>query len=140
MLFNSISFIIFFPIVCILYWCIPFRYKSFMLLFASYYFYMSWELAYAILIIITSLSTWGCALLIDKNEKQKKMIIVPFNASATSLMSIEKILNQKRTLLPMPYLYHFSLSSLLVLSKEPKTYCHNFIPSTLLTESPSSMD
>jgi Predicted membrane protein involved in D-alanine export len=36
---------------------------------------MSWEPAYAILIIITSLSTWGCALLIDKNEKQKKMII-----------------------------------------------------------------
>jgi D-alanyl-lipoteichoic acid acyltransferase DltB (MBOAT superfamily) len=36
---------------------------------------MSWEPAYAILIMITSLSTWGCALLTDNNEKNKKLII-----------------------------------------------------------------
>ncbi len=75
MLFNSLTYLLFFPIICILYWCIPSRNRNVILLIASYYFYMSWEPAYAILIIITSLSTWGCALLIDKNEKQKKQII-----------------------------------------------------------------
>ena len=75
MLFNSLTYLIFFPTICILYWCLPSKYRNVMLLIASYYFYMSWEPAYAILIIITSLSTWGCALLIDKNEEQKKMII-----------------------------------------------------------------
>ena len=75
MLFNSLTYIFFFPIICILYWSIPSRYRNIILLIASYYFYMSWEPAYAILIIITSLSTWGCALLIDKNEEQKKLII-----------------------------------------------------------------
>lgn len=75
MLFNSLTYILFFPIICILYWSIIPKYRNVILLIASYYFYMSWEPAYAILIIITSLSTWGCALLIDKNEKQKKSII-----------------------------------------------------------------
>lgn len=75
MLFNSLTYLLFFPIICILYWSIIPKYRNVILLIASYYFYMSWEPAYAILIIITSLSTWGCALLIDKNEKQKKMII-----------------------------------------------------------------
>lgn len=75
MLFNSLTYLIFFPAICILYWCLPSKYRNMMLLIASYFFYMSWEPAYAILIIITSLSTWGCALLIDKNEKQKKKII-----------------------------------------------------------------
>lgn len=75
MLFNSLTYILFFPIVCILYWSLIPKYRNVILLIASYYFYMSWEPAYAILIIITSLSTWGCALLIDKNEEQKKLII-----------------------------------------------------------------
>ena len=75
MLFNSLTYLLFFPIICTLYWCIPSKYRNVMLLIASYYFYMSWEPIYAILIIITSFSTWGCALLIDKNDKQKKLII-----------------------------------------------------------------
>lgn len=75
MLFNSLTYLIFFPIICILYWCIPFKYRNAILLIASYYFYMSWEPTYAILIMITSLSTWGCALQIGHHEKQKKLII-----------------------------------------------------------------
>lgn len=75
MLFNSLTYLLFFPLICIIYWSILPQYRNIILLIASYYFYMSWEPAYAILIIITSLSTWGCALLIDKNEEQKKLII-----------------------------------------------------------------
>lgn len=75
MLFNSLTYLIFFPTICILYWCIPSRYRNIMLLIASYYFYMSWKPSYAILIMITSLSTWGCALQIDHHEERKKLII-----------------------------------------------------------------
>lgn len=75
MLFNSLAYILFFPIICILYWSILPKFRNIILLIASYYFYMSWEPAYAILIMITSLSTWECAILTDKNEKQKKLII-----------------------------------------------------------------
>lgn len=75
MLFNSISFLLFFPTICILYWGVPGRYRNLFLLFASYYFYMSWEPTYAILIIFTSLSTWACAIFTNLTEKYKKIII-----------------------------------------------------------------
>ena len=75
MLFNSISFLLFFPTICILYWGIPSRYRNLFLLFASYFFYMSWEPTYAILIIFTSLSTWACAIFTNLTEKYKKIII-----------------------------------------------------------------
>ena len=75
MLFNSLTYLLFFPIICLLYWSIIPKYRNVILLIASYYFYMSWEPTYAVLIMITSLSTWGCALLTDNNEKNKKLII-----------------------------------------------------------------
>ena len=75
MLFNSISFLLFFPIVSLLYWGIIPKYRNIFLLLASYYFYMSWEPTYAILIIFTSLSTWACAIFADKTVRYKRAII-----------------------------------------------------------------
>lgn len=58
MLFNSLAFLLFFPIVCILYWLLPMKWRNMMLLVASYYFYMNWEPVYALLIAFTSVTTW----------------------------------------------------------------------------------
>lgn len=58
MLFNSLAFLLFFPIVCILYWLLPMKWRNMMLLVASYYFYMNWEPVYALLIAFTSITTW----------------------------------------------------------------------------------
>ena len=49
MLFNSIDFLIFFPIVTLLYFLIPYRFRYIWLLLASYYFYMAWNPVYALL-------------------------------------------------------------------------------------------
>lgn len=76
MLFNSLPFLIYFPIVCIIYWIIPWKYRNFFLLLASYYFYMSWEPFYAILIIFTSITTWGCAILTERTKLHKKLYIL----------------------------------------------------------------
>ena len=73
MLFNSLAFLLFFPIICILYWGIPYRLRNTLLLLASYYFYMSWEPKYAILILFTSLTTWICGLNISKNSNHKRL-------------------------------------------------------------------
>ena len=73
MLFNSLAFLLFFPIICLLYWGIPYRFRNALLLLASYYFYMSWEPKYAILILFTSLTTWICGLNIAKNSKHKRL-------------------------------------------------------------------
>ena len=75
MLFNSLPYLIFFPTICIIYWMLPNKLRNTMLLLASYYFYMSWEPYYAVLIVFTSVTTWGCAILTDRSEEHKKMYI-----------------------------------------------------------------
>lgn len=73
MLFNSLPFLLFFPIVVILYWVLPHKWRNPMLLVASYYFYMNWKPIYALLILLSSLTTWGCALMMERNREQKKL-------------------------------------------------------------------
>lgn len=80
MLFNSIEFLIFFPIVCVIYWVLPSnRWRNIFLLIASYYFYMNWEPIYAFLIMFSTVSTWYAAKRIaaaDENKKRKMWLTV----------------------------------------------------------------
>jgi alginate O-acetyltransferase complex protein AlgI len=69
MLFNSLHFLIFFPIVTLVYFLIPHRIRYIWLLIASYYFYMCWNAKYAILIAISTLITYASGLLIDRADK-----------------------------------------------------------------------
>lgn len=66
MLFNSIHFMIFFPIVLMIYFVIPAQVRKIWLLIASYYFYMSWNPKYVILIIISTVITYVSGVFIDK--------------------------------------------------------------------------
>ena len=72
MLFNSVSFLIFFPIVVMGYFLIPEKLKNHWLLLASYYFYMSWQPVYALLILFSTITTFYCAVLIDRADSRKK--------------------------------------------------------------------
>lgn len=82
MLFNSIDFLIFFPIVALIYFLMPQRVRYIWLLAASYYFYMSWNPQYALLIAASTIITWAAGLLLEnvKNSKnaaiQKKILLV----------------------------------------------------------------
>ena len=69
MLFNSISFLIFFPVVILLYFIIPHRFRYIWLLAASYYFYMAWNPVYALLMLTSTFITYTSGILIDKANK-----------------------------------------------------------------------
>jgi len=58
LLFFLLRFLVFFPAVVFLYYAIPHKYRWTLLLAASYYFYMSWEPAYVILLAISTLSSY----------------------------------------------------------------------------------
>ncbi len=79
MLFNSIDFIIFFPIVVALYFAIPYRFRWVLLLIASYYFYMCWKVEYAVLIVISTLIDYFAGLkmggIVEKAKKKKYLIL-----------------------------------------------------------------
>jgi len=64
--FNSIEFLIFFPIVVLVYFVIPKKIRNLWLLAASYYFYMCWNAKYAVLILSSTVITYVSALLIEK--------------------------------------------------------------------------
>lgn len=66
MLFNSIHFLVFFPIVVLIYFLMPFKFRKVWMLISSYYFYMSWNPKYAILIGTTTIITYFSGLLIEK--------------------------------------------------------------------------
>ena len=71
MLFNSLAFLIFFPVVCLIYFLIPYRYRWVFLLLASYFFYMYWKVEYAILIAISSLTDYFAAIRIAGTDDPK---------------------------------------------------------------------
>lgn len=75
MLFNSLSYAIFLPLVFIIYWLLPNKYRWILLLIASYYFYMSWNAKYVFLIFITTFTSYLCAILIEKKPEHKKLIL-----------------------------------------------------------------
>ena len=70
MRFNSVHFLIFFPIVVLGYFVVPKKIKNLWLLIASYYFYMSWKPVYALLIFFSTLSTYLRGLAIDKSKSK----------------------------------------------------------------------
>ena len=78
MLFNSLHFLVFFPIVLLVYFCIPKNIRYIWLLAASYYFYMCWNAKYAVLILFSTVITYLSGIAIDwvkqHNWEEKKAI------------------------------------------------------------------
>jgi D-alanyl-lipoteichoic acid acyltransferase DltB (MBOAT superfamily) len=71
MLFNTIEFLLFLPLVVMLYYLTPQRYRWALLLIASYYFYMSWKVEYIFLIIISTLVDYWCGLRMSAEEDKQ---------------------------------------------------------------------
>ena len=71
MVFNSFQFLVFFPIVVLAYYILPKKIRYIWLLVSSYYFYMSWNMMYAILLAFTTLVTYFCGLILEGIKKGK---------------------------------------------------------------------
>ena len=65
MQFNSVQFMIFFPIACAVYFVVPRRARVPWLLVCSYVFYMAWNVRYAALMAVSTLATYACGLALD---------------------------------------------------------------------------
>ena len=72
MLFNSLEFLIYFPVVVGLYFALPHRWRWLHLLIASYAFYMAWEPAYALLIFSSTLVDYVVARAMPGAEAGRK--------------------------------------------------------------------
>lgn len=92
MLFNSFNFLIFFPAVTLIYFLIPQKIKYLWLLAASYYFYMSWNPKYAVLMLVSTAITFLSGIIIGraKTEKAKKWTVFGSFASNLAILFVFK--------------------------------------------------
>lgn len=72
MIFTSLSYILFFPLVVLLFWIIPDRLKYKYLLVVSYLFYINIMPVYAMLLACVTCTTWFMTVLIDKAYDDRK--------------------------------------------------------------------
>ena len=87
MLFNSIDFLVFFPIVTVVLFLIPGKFRTIYLLFISYYFYACWNPRYTLLIAFSTVITYMSGLLLEKGDtKGKKKIIMIFSLVSNLLI------------------------------------------------------
>ena len=98
MLFNSSDFLIFFPIVVLVYFLIPQKLKNYWLLITSYYFYMCWNAKYALIILFSTVVTYFSGLALDSLQHQ---------SSVRSVTRKKKIIVAISVLLNLSLLFYF---------------------------------
>lgn len=72
MLFNSIAFCIFFPIVTLLYFLLPYRFRWMLLLAASFFFYMAFLPVYSLILLVTIVVDYFAGIYIAKSTGSRR--------------------------------------------------------------------
>ncbi|HMN04702.1 MAG TPA: MBOAT family O-acyltransferase [Flavobacteriales bacterium] len=95
MLFNSTNYLLFLPLVLVLYHLIPKAYRWIMLLAASYYFYMSWKPFFAIFMFISTAVDYWSAIKMDQtlDRQVRKLYMAASVVANLGLLFFFKYLN-----------------------------------------------
>ncbi|MCK5136598.1 MAG: MBOAT family protein [Bacteroidales bacterium] len=95
MLFNSLQFILFFPIVVAAYFALNPKYRWILLLLASYYFYMCWSYKYIILIMFSTVVDYISGILMHRTEKTRlrKLLLIASLTTNLGLLFFFKYFN-----------------------------------------------
>lgn len=78
MLFNSIEFLLFLPVVFLIYWAIkPLKWQNGFVILASYVFYGWWDWRFLGLIILATTTSFVCGILLQKfkQKRQRKAVV-----------------------------------------------------------------
>lgn len=73
MLFNSVNFLLFFPIILSIYFIIPPKVRYLWLLIVSFYFYMSWDPRYVLCLGFSTLITYLAGIYIDRRRELSEL-------------------------------------------------------------------
>lgn len=92
MLFNSVEFLVFFPIVFIMYFSLSSKVRYIWLLAASYFFYMCWNPKYMILIFLSTAITFGSGVIMEA-VREKNGDLVQKNFWLCSCLVVSCIFN-----------------------------------------------
>ena len=93
MIYNSFNFIIIYPILFFLYYCIPAKFqkvRNMYLLVVSYLLYLNWKPAYALILLGVTAITYYCAKSFEVVKNRKVVLLGggTFNIVATSCIQV----------------------------------------------------
>ena len=91
MIFNSVSYLLFFPIVTILYFAFPKKLRNAWLLIVSYFFYMNWNAAHGLLLLGSTVITYLCSLLVEWAKVKRQSVKLAKVAMAAPCIPIHGI-------------------------------------------------
>lgn len=86
MLFNSISFLFFFPIVILIYFLLPHRWRWLHLLISSCVFYMFFIPVYILILFVTILIDYFAGIYIERSSGRKKKLYLWISIISTCLV------------------------------------------------------
>jgi alginate O-acetyltransferase complex protein AlgI len=95
MLFNSFEFLVFFPVVTILYFLLPQRFRWMLLLSASCFFYMFFKPVYILILFFTIIIDYIAGIYIEesKTAKRKKWFLIASLVANIGVLAIFKYYN-----------------------------------------------
>ena len=95
MLFNSFDFFIFFPVVTLLYFLLPYKFRWLLLLAASCYFYMAFIPYYILILGGTIVIDYFAGILIEnsKNKKRRKSFLIMSLIANIGVLAVFKYYN-----------------------------------------------
>ncbi len=95
MLFNSVDYLVFLPLVLILYHLIPKAYRWVMLLAASYLFYMWWKPFFAVFMLLSTLVDYWSAIKMESapDQKSKRIYMAASMVGNLGLLFFFKYMN-----------------------------------------------
>lgn len=121
MLFNSFTYLVFLPVVVLLYWLTPQRFRTTLLLVASYLFYMNWKPAYGLLILGLTVVNYFLGLAIDRYDSLRKQLLIAgaiFNIGCLCLFKYASFLVDS-FFASLQWLHNLTGSSLLPATSSP---------------------
>lgn len=94
MLFNSFTFLIFFPVVATVYFVVPHRFRWAWLLAASCYFYMAFIPVYILILFFTIAIDYVAGILIENAEgRRRKWFLVASIVANVGVLAVFKYFN-----------------------------------------------
>ena len=93
MLFNSIEFLVFFPVVTLLYFLSPSQFRWFVLLVASCYFYMFFIPVYILILFFTIIIDYIAGIMIEKERHHKKLFLILSLVANIGILAVFKYFN-----------------------------------------------
>lgn len=134
MLFNTLPFLIFFPIVTAAYYLLPYRMRWVWLLAASCFFYMYFKPIYILILLATILIDYSAARLMerfDANERKRKTCLTASVVATLAVLFIFKyqgLFRETNIILPIGLSFHTfqSLSYVIEVYRRTQKAEHHF--------------